>query len=425
MRVLLCLLVIGAVFASNSETQHIAAIVQKVTKTVSDAYATQDYSQLNSLCAGGSISSYLNSLLPGIPPLLQMQFSTIFAGLGPCLDPMCSIVTSSCWADLQTNLPTNNCVPGLTNLPAVLQTACANGCFSQLDAVVASSAQCLTNWAATSSGGLGGLFTLNVNLTPAAASSSLLCMQNPGDALFCVTKLSSAATLLANAADITDPANCPYFASLGCCATGLQALLDVFNGTVGTGCASNVAPFTSAQYSQALTACGLSGVASCPLIGDLAKMGVVHWVIDHIDFTAWNALTAQEKLDFLAALRADFAASTGLTLPVISVGSIIAAASGIDVKFIIRAISDTLTNTDYAAYLAYISGSTTPTFTSTTAFSGGHSGLTTGTVQLNEGASSSSLETQSGAGGSSSGAFAVVFSSALVVFAVALAFLFA
>jgi len=428
MRVLVGFLLLSAVLAVNPEVQRATNEFLRITEEVGKGFQTQDYTQLQSMCAAGGVGQYMNLVIAQISqalPQLAALFAQILPGMVQCLDPMCAVVSSQCWTELSSSLPNDNCVPtALLAEVNALQNACQNGCFSQLDAQVLQSAQCLAHWAetqATNLAGIGGTFTFSVNLNPAAASTNLLCMQNPGDSLMCVTKLASAATLLANSADISDPANCPYFASLGCCATSLELLLGVFNGTIGTGCGANVPPFTPTQYQQALVACGLNNVASCPVIGAAVKLGVVQWVIDHIDFTKFSLLSSQDALDFLAALRADFAASTGLAADVVSVGKIIQAATGINVKFIIRAISDVLTQSNYQAYLDYINGQA-PQFTATSAFAAGQSGLSTGTIQYNSAASSSSVETQSGAG--TSGSFSVVVSVTTLFAVIAMAFAF-
>jgi len=425
MKLFVCLLLLGTVLAYPQSVENAYKAIQKVAQTAQNSFQTQDYTQLSQMCAAGGVSGFFGQFLSQLPPQYAGQFLPAFQGLGACLDPMCGIVNSNCWTDLSTNLPQSNCVPGLTAQVAFLQSMCSNGCFAQLDSVVASSAQCFANWAASFANtfaGAGSGVVLNINLGTAGASTNYLCMQNPGDALFCVTKLASSATLLVNAVDVTDPANCPYFQSLGCCATGLSLLLAVFNGTVATGCGSNVAPFTPAQYQQILVTCNMQNVPACPVIGDVAKIGVVHWVIDHIDFTVFNGLSDTVKLAFLAALRNDFTNSTGLALDVVTVGKIISAATGVDVVFIIRAISDVLTGTNFNDYKNYISGTSMPSFTHTTQFSSSYSGLSTGSVQLNSAASSSSLQSQAGAG--PSGASIATVSAAAII-AVAFATLFA
>jgi len=417
MRALVGILLLTTVFASASHGPQVAAIIQKVTKDLGPAFQTQDNSQLTMICQSG-LTTYLQQFLdnPNIPIELRTQLAAVFAGLAQCLNPMCSLVNSPCWTDFQTNLPSDNCVPGFAQATSVLNDLCTNGCFTQLDSVVVTSAQCFANWAAQNGGTASGsgLDFSDINLNQMSAASNLLCMQNPGDDVFCVARLSASATLLVDTSNIADPANCPYFASLGCCATGLELLLGVFNGTTNNGCGSAVAPFTPSQYRQALVACGLGSVAQCPLIGAIAKIGVINWVIDHIDFTAWNALSAQAKLDFLYALRTDFANSTGIARDVVSVGVIIQAATGINVKFILHAVTDLLTQTNFDNYKAYITG-TTPQFPALTQFASAHSGLSTGAVQFNSAESSDSLSTQSGGGGSSGATSAMLSFGAIVL----------
>jgi len=414
---------IGAVFASLPTPQ------ERVTKILNDKFQLQDsqgFADLSTMCVGGSLSAYINSEIALLPPQEQQGFAQIFQVIAQCFNPMCQLVVSPCWAAFETGLPSDNCVPSFASSPALLQAVCNNGCFTQLESVAINMEQCFQNLA-QQNGGASSSTSQFPNFDAVTASSNFMCMTNPADSTQCLTKLAyGTAELLADPADISDPANCPFFSSLGCCATGLGYLLKTFNGTSGGDdeCGVYVTPFTYAEYSAALTACGLSDVATCPTLGQSVQLGVVHWVLEHLAFAVYNnTLSAAEKLLFLAALRTDFHTATEINIDLISVGLVTETAIGVDIKIVLRALSDIDTAAAVAAYKAWLIASGAPAFSATTTFASGYAGLTTGgSIQLNSAQSTVGTQSQSGAGGSSSAA--TVMLSAFAVFAIALTFLF-
>jgi len=213
--------------ASATPSTSTEVVVQRVIETIDIAFRTQDYSDLNDMCAGGSFTSYINQLLGSFPDPQLLASLNSFAS---CVLPICTVVNDPCWTQLEANLPTGDgCVPGLASASSLIQSACTSGCLNTLNPYAQTTVTCLANWAGSNSLfslDLEGLGFTTIDFTPVASSSNFLCQQNPSNGVYCLSQLTDT-SLLVYPGDPTNPANCPYFQSLGCCA-GLGRVVQYF-----------------------------------------------------------------------------------------------------------------------------------------------------------------------------------------------------
>jgi len=424
-------------------------LVQKPSQFLQEKFMTLDTNPLaSSLCN----ASYFSDLIPGGQIGIGVNgacpcFTFDFAGLFNCYGGFCNSLNAC--PTLFDIIPEGSTAGEACPIDSIA-TNCANGCFGRVIAPLLAIDQCVINWAVgtlnnlcnfigANSGGqltaaqclqeFGGSgfldsFTGNSNFDVLTNSFDELCYEQPATGNLCYGWLTGAY----GGDSSLWTSSCPYLEAMGCCAGAIKSQLKFFNYTLTSAgpCTSNL--LTSDDYGifkSALSSCGLSSTPSCPAPGQTVQYVLGKFALDGISFSAFWALTVEERWPFYTALRADISANLGLTgVQVVWVTvaniTVTSTAGEIILTFTVRADTDANTATVQATITTFLTGSTTATFTNTNSYITSNPSLGSGGsgVTLNRGGSSAATQTQSGA---SSDAAARTVSFVMVLFAVIVA----
>jgi len=240
-------------------------------------------------------------------------------------------------------------------------------------------------------------------------------LQNPASGAYCYAVLAGGTAQIPASGSLIGDTNCAYWASLGCCISGLNLMIGNFNGT--SSCNGEVAPFNNAQLGQILHTCTVNGqpvsasnpvladVPACAIGGQTVKFIKNTFAITGLVFSYYHdTLTSAGKALFFRALQIDLATAVGMTASQIlflSVGTFTAGTGAtVLITFTIRGTSSTDTDGFGALVTLFLAGTTAPSFTAVDAFAAaGNSGIKSGSVGLDRTTSTSTTETQTGASG--------------------------